>query len=130
VKKPAVLGALINLGYCFDLLDTNYTQLLADLFPLYRQACEATGTLLPANLSPASQGSSDLILRRLDCAVIDWCLDFLEKRKKQHFHTARCLFSEGTPVFEGSKILAKSHVQVAVRDVTAIVGYFKPPVDS
>jgi hypothetical protein len=129
VKKPAVIGALINLGNCFDLLDTNHTQLLADLFPLYRQACEATGTTLPTNLSPKSLASSDLILRRLDCAVINWCLNFLEKEEKQHYHTVRGLFSEGTPVFDGSKILAKSHVQVAVRDDTAIVGYFKPPLD-
>jgi hypothetical protein len=129
VKNPAVLGAFINLGNCFDLLDTNHTRLLADLFPLYRQACETTGTRLPTNGSPASQASSDLVLRRLDCAVINWCLDFLEKEEKQHYHTVRGLFSEGKPVFEGSSILAKSHVQVAVRDDTAIVGYFKPPVD-
>ncbi len=31
VKKPAVIGAFINLGNCFDLLDTNHTRLLADL---------------------------------------------------------------------------------------------------
>jgi hypothetical protein len=130
VKKPGVIGAFINLGNCFDLLDTNHTQLLADLFPLYRQACEATGTLLPTNRSPKSGVGNDLILRRLDCAVINWCLDFLEKEEKQHYHTVRGLFSEGLPVFEGSKILAKSHVQVAVRDDTAIVGYFKPPVDT
>jgi hypothetical protein len=129
LKTPAVIGAFINLGYCFDLLDTNYTQLLTDLFPLYRQACEATGTPLPTNLSAENHPSSDLVLRRLDCAVINWCLDFLEKRENQHFHTARCLFSEGTPVFEGSKILAKSHIQVAVRDGAAIVGYFKPQID-
>jgi len=61
--------------------------------------------------------------------VINWCLDFLEKEEKQHYHTVRCLFSEGSTVFEGSKILAKSHVQIAVRDDTAIVGYFKPEID-
>jgi hypothetical protein len=129
VKEPAVIGAFINLGNCFDLLDTNHTQLLTDLFPLYRQACEATGTPLAANLPRKGQASSDLMLRRLDCAVINWCLDFLETEERQHYHTVRCLFSEGSPVFEGSKILAKSHVQVAVRDHTAIVGYFKPRVD-
>jgi hypothetical protein len=128
-KKPAVIGAFINLGYCFDLLDTNYTQLLAEIFPLYRQACEATGTPLPTNLSPKSHTNKDSVLRRLDCAVVNWCLDFLEKRKNQHFHTVRCLFSEGSPVFEGSKILEKSHIQVAVRDAAAIVGYFKPQID-
>jgi hypothetical protein len=129
VKRPAVLGAHINLGYCFDLLDTNYTQSLADMFPLYRQFCEANGTPLPTNFSPRNQASSDLLLRRLDCAAINWCMDFLEKRKDQHYHTVRCLFSEGTPVFEGSKILTKSHIQVAVRDAAAIIGYFKPHID-
>lgn len=129
VNKPAVIGAFINLGNCFDLLDTNHTQLLAELFPLYRQVSEAKGILIPGNLSPKGLDSSDLILRRLDCAVINWCLDFLAKEEKQHYHTVRGLFSEGAPVFEGSKILAKSHVQVAVRDDTAIIGYFKPPVD-
>lgn len=124
-----MIGALINLGNCFDLLDTNHTQLLAELFPLYRQACEATGTSIPTNISPKGQYSSESILRRLDCAVIHWCLDFEEKEENQHYHTVRCLFSEGTPVFEGSKILAKSHVQVAVRDDAAIVGYFKPQID-
>ncbi len=129
LKKPAVIGAFINLGYCFDLLDINYTQLLTDLFPLYRRAYETTGTPLPLNLSPKNHTCNDLILRHLDCSVINWCLDFLEKQENQHFHTVRGLFSEGTPVFEGSKILAKSHIQIAVRDAAAIVGYFKPPVD-
>ncbi len=129
IQRPALIGALINLGNCFDLLDTTHTQLLAELFPLYRQTCEETGSPLPVNL-PAKRGiAEDLALRHLDCAVLNWCLDYLEKAEKQRYHTVRCLFSEGTPVFEGSKILAKSHVQIAVRDETAIVGYFKPLVD-
>jgi len=65
----------------------------------------------------------------LDCAVINWCLDFLELEEKQHYHTVRCLFSEGTPAFEGSKIQAKSHIQIAIRDEAATFGYFKPQVD-
>ena len=129
VKKPAVIGALINLGNCFDLLDTTNTQLLAALFPLYRQVCDATGRPLPVNRSPQNRTSDDLVLRHLDCAVVNWCLDFLEQEEKQHYHTVRCLFSEGVPAFEGSKILAKSHVQIAVRNEAAIVGYFKPQVD-
>lgn len=129
IKKPAVLGALINLGNCFDLLDTTHTQLLAALFPLYRQACEETDTPIPVNRPAKGEDPDDLILRHLDCAVINWCLDFLEEEEKQHYHTVRCLFSEGAPVFEGSKILAKSHIQIAVRDETAIFGYFKQQID-
>ncbi len=126
IRNPAVVGALINLGNCFDLLDTTHTQLLADLFPLYRQACEQTGTPIPTNRSAGIESASDLALRRLDCAAINWSLDFLEKEERQHYHTVRCLFSEGTPVFDGSKILAKSHIQIAVRDETAIIGFFNP----
>jgi hypothetical protein len=129
IKKPSVIAAIINLGNCFDLLDTEHTQLLAALFPLYRQACELTGTPLPVNRPAKRETSDDRIIRHLDCAVINWCLDFLEKEEKQHYHTVRCIFSEGRPVFEGSKILAKSHVQIAVRDHAAIVGYFKPQID-
>ena len=129
IKKPAVLGALINLGNCFDLLDTTHTQLLAALFPLYRQACEETGTPIPVNRPAKGEDPDDLILRHLDCAVINWCLDFLDEEEKQHYHTVRCLFSEGAPVFEGSKILAKSHIQIVVRDETAIFGYFKQQID-
>src|SRR5580658_4013425 len=87
VKKPAVIGAQINLGYCFDLLDIYYTQLLTDLYPIYLRAYEATRTPLPTNISPKDHASSDLILRRLDCSAINWSLDFLEKRRDQHFHS-------------------------------------------
>ena len=33
----------------------------------------------------------------------------------------RAIFEEGEPIFEASKIRSRSHVQVAVRDLTAIV---------
>ena len=126
VKKPAVIGALINLGVCFDLLDTTHTDLLARLFPLYRKTCEDTGRPVPVNRPAKGEYPGDDILRYLDCAVINWSLNFLKVEEKQHYHTVRCLFCEGAPVFEGSKILAKSHVQIAVRDEAAIIGYFKP----
>jgi hypothetical protein len=126
IKKPAVIGALINLGVCFDLLDTLHTDLLARLYPLYRKNCEETGTPLPVNSPGKGEYSGDEILRYLDCAVINWSLDLLKEEEKQHFHTVRCLFSEGAPVFSGSKILTKSHVQIAVRDEAGIVGYFMP----
>ena len=129
VKKPAVVGAIINLGNCFDLLDTSHTQLLAALFPLYCQACERAGAPVPSNKAGGGEVLGDRIVRYLDCAVINWCLDFLENEENQHYHSVRCLFSEGSPVFEGSKILAKSHLQIAVRDESAIIGYFKPQVD-
>jgi hypothetical protein len=130
IRQPAVLGAYVNFGNCFDLLDTNYTHLLATMFPIYVAACAANGIPVPQNLPARGETNKDLVLRYLDCAVLNWCLDFLEKEQGQHFHTVRCVFSEGLPAFEGSKIMARSHIQVAVRDTSAIVGFFKPNVDN
>lgn len=62
--------------------------------------------------------------------MVNWCLDFLEKEEGVHYHTVRCVFSEGIPAFKGSKIMAKSHIQIAVRDRAAIMGWFRPSVDN
>jgi hypothetical protein len=129
IKKPAILGAIINLGSCFDLLDTAYTRLLKELFPFYCEECEKRGVPIPQNLPAGGEASGDLLRRHLDCAVINWCLNLLE-RKDFHFHSVRGVFSEGDAAYAGSKIMEKSHIQIAVRDVNAIVGFFKPALDT
>ncbi len=134
IKKPAVLGAYLQLGNCFDLLDTLNTKLLGELFPRYWRICEESGIRLPENRAARGENSGDLVLRYLDCAVVNWCLDFLERETHQHHHTVRCVFTEGEPAFAGSKIMVRSHIQIVVRDVSAIVGYFmgyfKPNIDN
>lgn len=130
IKKAAILGAIINLGACFDLLDTANTLLLAGLYPYYCEACEKMSVPIPQNLPAGGEAIGDLAKRHLDCAVINWCLDFLEKEEQVHFHTVRGVFSEGKAAFAGSKIMEKSHIQIAVRDMAAIAGFFKPSLDS
>ena len=130
IRKPAVLGAYINLGNCFDLLDTRYTRWLTTMFPVYTEACDAGGIPIPTNRPARGGPDEDLLLRYLDCAVLNWGLEFLQKTQGQHFHTVRCVFSEGEPVYAGSKIMARSHIQIAVRDASAIVGFFKPSIDN
>jgi hypothetical protein len=130
VKKPAVLGAIINLGRCLDLLDTEATDLLAGLYPMFEKAITAKGAEMPKNASPkvGSVNPNDLVLRFLDCAVINWALDELAKDGEK-FDTVRCVYSEGLPCFDGSKIMAQSHIQLVVRNTEVITGYFKPNVD-
>jgi len=38
LKRPTVVGALIQLGRCFDLLDTRFTADVASAYPLLRKA--------------------------------------------------------------------------------------------
>jgi hypothetical protein len=127
--KPAVIGAYIQLGLCFDLLDTEFTGALTQLFPEFEAAFRSRGEELPKNLNPSNVDRKDYPRRLLDCAMLNWCLDVLASREHLHFQTVRAIFAEGDPVFRGSKIMSKSHIQIAVRDPSCIVGYFRPKVD-
>jgi len=125
VKTPAILGAYINLGQCFDLLDTANTGLLGQMFDEFRRFTLAQRKPMPKN-EPAPGGrKKDKVLRRLDCAVINWSLDELAKDGRD-YQTVRGVFAEGRPAFPGAKILSKSHIQVAVRNPGCIIGFFRP----
>lgn len=125
IKTPAVLGAIIHLGVCFDLLDVRFTDKLAGLFPTFAQTLEAAGQPVPRN-EPAHGTDRDLVRRKLDCAMLNWAIPEIEAGVGTLFQTVRGVFQEGVPAFAGSGILRKSHIQVVVRDAGCILGYFRP----
>src|SRR4051794_22506001 len=49
ITTPAVIGAIIQLGNCFDLMDTRFTDELPAAFEMLRQLHTATGQPLPTN---------------------------------------------------------------------------------
>jgi hypothetical protein len=128
IKSPAVVGALIQLGHCFDLLDTLNTKFLAEAFEEFKRLNEGEGLVLPQN-EQSHKNDLDFTKRLLDCAVVNFAVELIEQRRKAPVHSVRCIFSEGSPAFDGSLIFAKSHIQIAVRDRAAILGYFKPNID-
>ena len=125
IVEPSVLGAHIHLGNCFDLLDVRHTRILKEAFAEFQRAMSSAGQPLPSN-EPLSSSDSDRLLRRLDCAVINWTLDQMEKGGMGSWDTVRGVFQEGGPVFPESLILEKSHIQIAVRNTACILGYFRP----
>lgn len=68
IKEPAVLGAVFNLGYCLDLTDYENLQLLKDGYEILKTSLESSGFKIPKNKTIGN--SEDLLLRELDCAVI------------------------------------------------------------
>jgi hypothetical protein len=123
-KTPAVIGAIIQLGRCFDLMDTKFTSDLAEAYSLYRKAVMAERAPLPENDGPGP----DRKLRHLDCAVFNWYLTRLAAGGLV-YDVVRAAFSEGGPAFPGSKLQKESHVQVAVRSPACIVGVFRPMME-
>jgi hypothetical protein len=122
VERPAVVGALLQLGNCFDLMDTRYTNELRRSFPSFLAMYERRGWSLPVN----SGATPDLLLRRRDCAVINFQLEALADLGLAPFDSVRGCFTEGDPAFDGSGISIKSHVQIAIRNEACILGTFRP----
>ena len=120
VERPSVVGALLQLGNCFDLMDTHFTGELNRAFDLFCASQLLDGQTIPIN----SGITDDRLLRRRDCAVLNFYLDRLATVTP--YDSVRCGFTEGDPAFEGSGIHAKSHVQVAIRNEACILGLFKP----
>lgn len=128
VKTPAVVGALLQLGNCFDLMDTRFTKNLGEAYATFATLSKRSKTPLPRNTGK----TKDLMLRRLDCAVIKWNLELLAGLAENSikYDTVRCGFVEGKPAFKGSGIREKSHVQLAVRNPSCIIGVFRPNLRS
>jgi len=79
---------------------------------------------------PTNAGKTpDKLLRRRDCAVLNYYLSRLEQTQVR-FDTVRCGFVEGPTAFEGSGIRHQSHVQIAVRNPACVVGVFRPTMTS
>lgn len=135
--KPAVLGVLYQLDYCLDFTDTESISLLANYYDLFKSDIEATGRELPRNKDSSKDKNRDQVLRELDCAVIEYMhekiLETIKENKKQHsysplksFDTVRGVFTEGGPIYEGAGIQAKNHIQICIRNLNCIKGFFMP----
>lgn len=120
-EKPAVVGAVVHLGVCFDLLDTRFASDLGRAYRDFEDHLTSRGHDIPRNRGTAPE----LKLRHLDCAVLNWYLLGLEADGID-YQTVRGCFVEGGPAFPGSGIERESHIQVAVRDPSCILGTFRP----
>lgn len=126
VDEPAVLGAYVNLGRCFDLTDVEHTKQLTEAFDIWADSFEEPARM-PINTS-GDEETNDLLLRYRDCALLNWYMRVLDANAERtyHYQTVRGVFVEGSPAFEGAGIFTKTHVQIAVRDPSCILGYFIP----
>lgn len=121
VSTPAIVGAVIQLGRCFDLMDIRFTAELSAAYEIFSAHQVESNRPMPENRGALP----DRKRRMLDCAVINFYLAQLAAAGNV-YDTVRCGFVEGPPAFEGSGIFSQSHVQLAVRNPACIVGVFRP----
>jgi len=124
ITEPAVIGAVIDLGFCLDLLDSEYLNLLKQGYNLLKKSKEAYGLKIPQNIALKENG--DLLKRHLDCAVIETIHQFNEDKDKPQFDSVRGVFFEGKDLYENAGFKEKNHIQIALRNPNCIKGYFVP----
>lgn len=124
VKKPAIIGAVIDLGYCMDLTDSLYLDELKEAYTTLVDTCKLTGVALPQNTDIGS--SKDKLMRRLDCAVIETAHQINKEAGEISFDSVRGVFWEGNQLYPGAEIREKNHIQICVRNPNCIKGFFLP----
>lgn len=124
IKTPAVVGAVIDLGYCLNLTDSGSVDFLKRGYEILKTRCEQAEKPLPQN-RPSKVGT-DILLRDLDCAVIQQIHDYMKQEKKDCFDSVRGIFVEGAAPYEGSEFRERTHVQLCIVNPNCIKGYFAP----
>jgi hypothetical protein len=119
IRKPFVIGAVIDLGLCCNLFDQAGLQELKRAHGELKKLLDEFGLPMPSN------GKTQLA-RKLDKEVIDFMHGLREKLQVPPYQTMRAGFVEGDELYEGTTFCEKSHIQLAVRDPTCIRGYFLP----
>ena len=125
LNTPAVIGAVIDLGNCLDLLSRENIELVRLAHQLFVQEQQQSGLAVPENRGLGDE--PDKILRFLDRAVIQFLHEAIEKGGGDQFDSVRGLFPEGAPLYEGAGFRERTHVQIAVCNLESIRGLFYPP---
>ncbi len=121
IRRPTVIGAVIKLGYCLDLLEAESIRLVRDAYGDLKKVAAEVNLPMPVNTGP----KPDQPIRRLDCAVINYLHENRKAEGDRPFDSVRAPFIEGEALYPGAGFHARTHVQLCVRDEAQIVGYFR-----
>ena len=124
IKTPFVLGAILDLGNCLDLLDQKYLDYLSIAYKLFQKFLEEKNEPIPENTG-FGEADFDFKKRELDCAVIRFACK-LAINKGTHFDSVRAAFIEGEPLYPGSMFRSQNHIQIAIINPNCIKGIFLP----
>ena len=124
IKKPFVLGVVLDLGNCLDLLDQKYLDFLSIAYNELSKDLQDLGKELPRN-SHFNKNDFDFKKRELDCAVIRHA-HILAEMAGEKFDSVRAAFLEGEPLYSGAGFRRENHIQIAILNQNCIKGVFLP----
>ena len=137
VADAAVIGAVLQLGYCCDLTDSRFIELLKDQYKAMEDFYSKSRTPLPVNRDLPTDPHKNKLLRVLDCTVIEFMHNYFAEQYAKDikaqgfsdlkiFDSTRGVFTEGGPIYSGAEIFEKTHIQICIRNSNCIKGFFLP----
>jgi hypothetical protein len=124
IKQPHAVGAVIDLGYCLDLVSSTGIEFVKRAYDDFKTYMDKSRSKMPVN-----KGGDDLLQRYLDCAVINHIHSINKRDKRDAFETVRGVFLEGKRIYDTSGFFEKTHIQICVRDPKNIKAVFRVPPD-
>jgi len=120
IAAPAVVGAVIDLGLCLDLISSTGVAAVKAAHEDFIAYAKKADKPVPKNrLGP------DRLLRDRDCAVINHLHKVRDAAKLPAFQTVRAVFIEGGRIYEEAGFFEKTHIQICVREKSCIKGVFR-----
>lgn len=123
-QEPAVIGCVLDLGYCLDLMDYSSKDILTIAYGIVKVESELAGLHMPINKNIGA--NTDLLIRELDCAVIERAHSYRSQQGLEEYDSVRGPFIEGKPIYPNAGFREKTHIQICVRNPNCIKGYFAP----
>lgn len=124
-KHPCVVGAILNLEYCLD-LSTRHG--IAQIELVWENIVKPT--YIKGNLKenkPGRKGENgELLLRYLDCHVLEALHKYNRENGYEEFDSVRAPFWEGKELYPTAGFFGKNHIQICIRNTDCILGYFLP----
>ena len=126
VKKPFVIGAVIDLGVCLDLLDKKWLDFLREAYDQMVLTLIANGLELLATNSGFGKDDFDFKKRELDCAVIRFAVELAETKMAIKFDSVRAAFWEGEELYPNAGFKTHNPIQLSIINPDCIKGIFLP----
>jgi hypothetical protein len=117
IKTPFVIGAIIELGNCLNLIEPESVDVLKIAYSGLEKIYAEAGRKLPENKDAN---------RKLDCAVFKHLHESRKDNPKLMYDTVRCAFVEGEPIYKGANFSTRLHIEICVLNTVMIRGYFLP----
>ena len=129
IKKPYVVGVVLDLGHCLDLMSRKSLEALRESYEMLTETMrnsQALDSYHSDNDSLIANTTEKTNTSRLDCEVINYLHRKTDKSKKRKkFDTVRGLFLDGGELYSGSRFHKKTHIQIAVITDGCVKGFFE-----